>query len=110
MNEPQNGIKPAIHDGVTSIKDNVSMLVDQGSATVDAIKSRVADVTQQVKDQSATAVDRTTSFVEANPFKSLLLAFGIGYVAMRIRTSPLVKLAMIGGLGMLGSRIVRRRA
>lgn len=115
MNEHENGTKPTVTASVenlqkaaANIKDSVTMLVDQGGATVDAITSRVAGVTDQIKDGGASAVKRTTTFVEANPFKALAIAFGVGYVAMRIRTSPLVKLAMIGGLVMLGAKIVRR--
>ncbi|MBA3819168.1 MAG: hypothetical protein H0X17_09775 [Deltaproteobacteria bacterium] len=90
-----------------TIKDSVQGLVDQGSETVDAIKNRVSDVTDTVKEGGTAALDRTTSFIQENPLKSLAIAFGVGYLAMRIRTSPFFKVAMIGGLGLLGTKVVR---
>jgi ElaB/YqjD/DUF883 family membrane-anchored ribosome-binding protein len=115
MNEFDSGSKStvkqnvaALKDNASTVKDSMSTLVDQGSATVGAIKARLGDVTDQVKEGGSAAIDRTSTFVEANPFKSLALAFGLGYVLMRIRTSPLVKIAVVGGLGYLGTRLVRR--
>ena len=109
MNEFDTSTKPTVKDSVSTLKDNastlkdnVSTLVDQGSATVDAIKTRVGDVTTSIKEGGAAAIDKTTSFVEENPYKAIGIAFGLGYVLMRIRTSPLTKLALIGGLGYLG--------
>jgi ElaB/YqjD/DUF883 family membrane-anchored ribosome-binding protein len=97
-----------------SIKSSVQNLVDQGTETVDAIKSKVADVktrvgdvTGTVKDGGAQAYSNLVSFVQANPFKGIALAFGIGYVAMRIRTSPILKLALLGGLGMAGRKMIQ---
>jgi hypothetical protein len=100
MSEFDTGVKP-------SIKENVSTLVDQGSRTVGAIKARVGDVTDTVKEGGSAAIDRTRSFIEANPLQSLAIAFGLGYVAMRIRTSPLVKIAMLAGLGYAGRNLLR---
>jgi ElaB/YqjD/DUF883 family membrane-anchored ribosome-binding protein len=108
MNEFDRSSKSTAKENVSSIKDSVSTLVDQGSATVDAIKARLGDVGDQVKESSSAAIDRTTTFIEANPFKSVAISFGIGYVLMRLRTSPLVKIALVGGLGYLGTRLVRR--
>jgi ElaB/YqjD/DUF883 family membrane-anchored ribosome-binding protein len=97
-----------------SIKASVQNLVDQGSETVDAIKAkvddlktRVGDVSGTVKDGGAAAYDKTVSFIQANPFKSLAIAFGIGYVAMRIRTSRVLKIALLGGLGLAGRTIIK---
>ncbi|MDQ3367925.1 MAG: hypothetical protein M3680_21075 [Myxococcota bacterium] len=91
-----------------TVKDSVQGLVDQGSETVDAIKNRVGDVTNTVKEGGGAALDRATTFIQANPLKSLAIAFGAGYIAMRIRTSPLFKVAMLGGFGLLGTKVLRR--
>lgn len=97
-----------------SIKASVQNLVDQGTETVDAIKSKVADVktrvgdvTGTVKDGGAAAYTNLVSFVQAHPFKGIALAFGVGYVAMRIRTSPILKLALLGGIGYAGRNIIK---
>ncbi len=91
-----------------TIGENVRTLVDRGNETVEAIRAKVADVRSSVSHGGAQAFDKTVSFVEANPLKAIGLAFGLGYVAMRIMTSPVLKLAMLGGLGYAGRSIVTR--
>lgn len=97
--------------GTTSnptITQSVRALVDQGAETVETIKTRVGDVTDQVKQGGAAARTHTTTYIQANPLKSLVIAYAAGYIAMRLRTSPLVKIALVGTLGYLGTRFVRR--
>jgi ElaB/YqjD/DUF883 family membrane-anchored ribosome-binding protein len=111
MNESKPTVKDSVStlkDNASALKDSVSTLVDQGTATASAIKSRVGDVADQVKESGAAAFARATSLVEEHPFKSLAIAFGAGYVMMRIRTSPMIKLALLGGLAYLGTQVVRR--
>jgi len=99
-----NNHPPAKNPDIGSIKDSVETLLGQGSQTVDAIRSRVTEVTGGAKDQVATVLGKATAFIQAHPGKSVALAFGLGYVAMRIRTSKLFPLAVIGGLGYLVKR------
>lgn len=91
-----------------TVGESVRTLVDTSSETIDAIKTRLGDVTDNVKQGGSAAVDRTQSYIQANPYKSLLIAFGAGYVAMRIKTSPLFKVGMLGVLAYLGTSIYRR--
>lgn len=91
-----------------TVKESVSTLVDQGGAAVSAIKNRFGDVSRQFQDGGSAALEGTRAMVVANPFKSLAVAFGIGYVAMRVRTSPLFELAFLGGLAYLGSRAINK--
>jgi len=92
-----------------TVKDNVTTLLDQGHQTVDAIKSRVSDVTSQAKDQGAAILDSTRNYVQANPIKALGIALGLGYVAMRIRTSPVMELAFLGAFGYLANRVLNKK-
>ena len=91
-----------------NVTENVRTLIDQGAETVSSIKSRAGAVADGVKTGAVTARERTEAFVQASPLKAIAIAFGLGYVAMRIRTSPLLKVALIGGLGYLGKEFVRR--
>lgn len=100
-NEYENLNKP-------KVSENVRTLIDQGAETVSSIKSRAGEVADNVKSGGAAARERTEAFVQASPMKAIAVAFGLGYIAMRIRTSPLFKLALIGGIGYLGSQFVRR--
>src|SRR5438128_2440031 len=93
----------------TDVTQSVRNLVGQGAGTVDAIKARVTDVGSQVKTTGETFLENTRTYVEAKPLKALGLAFGIGYVAMRIRTSLVMELAFLGAVGYGVDRLLRRR-
>lgn len=58
---------------IDSIKDSVRNLVEQGGEKASAIKAR-----------GNAMLDRSTDYIKDNPLKSVAIAFGIGYVAMRI--------------------------
>ena len=92
-----------------NIKESVSNLVDQGHQTVDAIKSRVSDAGTQVRDTSGAMVREITQFVEAKPLKAIGLAFGLGYIAMRIRTSFIMELAFLGAFAYGANRLIGKR-
>lgn len=100
-NEFENVNKP-------KVTENVRTLIDQGAETVSSIKSRAGEVADNVKSGGTAARERIEAFVQASPKKAVATAFGLGYLAMRIRTSPLLKLALIGGVGYLGSQFIRR--
>lgn len=92
-----------------TVKDNVTTLLDQGHQTVDAIKSRVVDVTEQARSEANELLDTTRTYVKANPVKAIGIALGMGYVAMRIRTSPVMELAFLGAFGYLANRVLNKR-
>jgi len=92
-----------------TVKDSVSTLVDQGHQTVDAIKSRVTDVTAQAKTEASALLETTRGYVEEHPIKAIGIALGLGYVAMRIRTSPVMELAFLGAFGYLANRVLNKR-
>ena len=48
-------------------------------------------------------------YVEQHPLKALGIALGLGYVAMRIRTSPVMELAFLGAFGYLANRVLNKR-
>ena len=64
----------------------------------------VTEVSTEARDKAAAAYDETQKFIKEHPGKSLALAFGIGYVAMRIRTSFLFPFAMVGLVGYAAKR------
>src|SRR4051812_49136922 len=86
---------------LASIKESVQTLVDHSGEAVDAIKSKVNEVSGEAREKAAAAYDSSVQFIQANPGKAIAIAFGLGYIAMRIRTSPLFPVAVIGGLGYL---------
>jgi ElaB/YqjD/DUF883 family membrane-anchored ribosome-binding protein len=63
-----------------SIKDSVKDFVDHGQERVQHLKDRAVDV----QKQAMTYLDRAAEFIKANPMKSVAIAFGAGYLGMRI--------------------------
>ncbi len=90
------------------LKDSVGTLVDQGHETVDAIKAKVSDVRAQVRDNSSQILGATRGYVQEHPMKALGIALGLGYVAMRIRTSAVMELAFLGAFGYVANRILNK--
>lgn len=74
----------APHHRLDSIKDSVKGLVDQGQHKVTAIKDKVVDLQHKAKDRGGVAVDKASDLIKAHPFAAIGIAFGVGYIAMRL--------------------------
>lgn len=83
-NGTSNTIGSSVDERIGSIKDSVKNLVEQGEEKANAIKERVIEVKDQAMDRGNAFLDRSTDFIKANPIKSVAIAFGVGYVLMRI--------------------------
>lgn len=79
---PNNG--PAASDRLGSIKESVKNVVGQSQEKVDQIKSRVVDAKDQAVTRGNALLDRATEFIRANPLKAVGIAFGVGYIGMRL--------------------------
>ena len=66
------------------VKARVRGLVDQGQETVHALKDRAKDVKQQAVERGNAFVDRAIELIKANPLKAVGIAFGVGYIGMRL--------------------------
>jgi len=77
------------------IKESVKGLVDQGQEKMHALKDKVVDLQHKAKDKAAdlsgkakergtAAFDRVTETIKAHPFAAVGIAFGIGYIVMRL--------------------------
>lgn len=73
-----------VESKIDSIKETVKGFVDQGSQQVDAIKSKVVDVKDQAFTRGSDLADRMAEMVKAHPLKSVAIAFGAGYLGMRL--------------------------
>ena len=83
-NGNQNNGTGAMHDRLDSIKERARGLVDQGQEKVSELKSKVGDVKDQAFTRGHALMDRATDFIRENPLKSVGIAFGIGYIGMRL--------------------------
>lgn len=59
-------------------------LLDQSAQKVDAIKGKVVEVKDQALRRSSVAIDRMTETIKAHPLAAVGIAFGAGYVLMRL--------------------------
>ncbi|MBA2544401.1 MAG: DUF883 family protein [Deltaproteobacteria bacterium] len=93
------GAAPARIDG---IKESVKSLIDSGQEKATAIKDKVVDLQHKAKDKAVdlkdkavdlqhkakdrgnAIADRATEMIKAHPFAAVGVAFGIGYIAMRL--------------------------
>jgi ElaB/YqjD/DUF883 family membrane-anchored ribosome-binding protein len=78
------GSSTGVDDKMDSIKDTVKSYVDQGAQTVDAIKSRVVEVKDQAVNRGNDVLAQMTDLIKAHPFKAVGIAFGAGYIGMRL--------------------------
>jgi ElaB/YqjD/DUF883 family membrane-anchored ribosome-binding protein len=62
-----------IQNGVKNIEERAS-----------ALKERVIDVKDRAMDRGSAVLEASTKFIRANPVKSVLMAFGAGYILMRL--------------------------
>jgi len=69
---------------IEGLRESVKGFVDQGQEKVEAIRTRVVDVKDKAMTRSRAYLDRTTDYIKANPLKAVGIAFGIGYVGMRL--------------------------
>ena len=70
--------------GLDHVKDTVRGLVDQGQEKVSAFKDKVVDIKDQTMSKGSVYLDKTTDFIKANPIKAVAIAFGAGYLGMRL--------------------------
>jgi len=80
----KNGMTGTTDDKIDSIKDTVKSYVDQGAQTVDAIKSKVVEVKDQAVNRGNDVLAQMTDLIKAHPFKAVGIAFGAGYLGMRL--------------------------
>jgi ElaB/YqjD/DUF883 family membrane-anchored ribosome-binding protein len=78
-------MKMTTRNGTTStLGDSVDERIDSLKESASAIKNRVIDVKDQAMDRGNAVLDKSTDYIKANPLKSVAIAFGVGYIAMRL--------------------------
>jgi len=73
-----------VDDKIDQIKDTVKGFVDQGAQRVDQLKNKVVDVKDQALSRGNDLVDHVADLVKAHPLKAVAIAFGAGYLGMRL--------------------------
>lgn len=83
MNNGNNG-SGAVHDRLDSIKEKARGLVDQGQEKAHDLKVKMIDAKKTAVTRGNALLDRATDFIKANPLKAVGIAFGVGYLGMRL--------------------------
>jgi ElaB/YqjD/DUF883 family membrane-anchored ribosome-binding protein len=73
-----------VDDKLDTLKDTVKGLVDQGAQKVDEIKTKVVEVKDEAVTRGSAMLGRVTQMIKAHPLKSVAIAFGAGYIGMRL--------------------------
>ena len=67
-----------------SIKESVKGLVDRGERKVDEIRHRVVGARDQAMHRGTDLFGRVTELIRLHPLKAVGIAFGAGYIGMRL--------------------------
>lgn len=81
MDEGQVGQRGA---GLDQIKDSVRGFVDRGQEQAGHLRERAVEVKDQVLNRGNAVLDQTTAYIRDNPIKAVGIAFGVGYIGMRL--------------------------
>jgi len=71
-------------NGSTTIGSDVEDRIDSLKDSAAQIKDRVIEVKDEAMDRGNALLDSGTEYIKENPLKSVAIAFGIGYIAMRL--------------------------
>jgi len=67
-----------------TLAEQLKSVVDAGQVKLDAAKERILDGKDMVADRAKSAMDTVTGAIKEHPLKAIAIAFGVGYVGMRI--------------------------
>jgi ElaB/YqjD/DUF883 family membrane-anchored ribosome-binding protein len=67
-----------------ALKESVRNLVDIGGERAGELRHKMGDVRHQVMEGGSNAAHRVGSMVKDHPFVAIGVAFGIGYLAVRL--------------------------
>lgn len=84
MQSKSNGNGHVAAKPIDSIRDSVKGLVEQGHDKVTQIKDAASDLQHKVTDRGGEAVDQASALIKKHPFAAVGIAFGVGYLLMRL--------------------------
>jgi ElaB/YqjD/DUF883 family membrane-anchored ribosome-binding protein len=74
----------SFEDRLDSLKESMRNLVEVSGERASALKHRMGDVKDTVFASSKTGVQKVGAFVKGHPIIAIGVAFGVGYLVMRI--------------------------
>ena len=74
----------AFEKRLDSLKESMRNLVDAGGERAGQLKHKAIDVKDSVVENGGAALKRVGSLIKEHPIAALGIAFGVGYIAMRV--------------------------
>jgi ElaB/YqjD/DUF883 family membrane-anchored ribosome-binding protein len=84
MDQSQEKVGEKLDERIDSIKEQVKGLVDKGEQRAAAIKNRAIEVKDEAFSKGNAYLDQVTGYIKSNPLKAVGIAFGAGYIGMRL--------------------------
>jgi ElaB/YqjD/DUF883 family membrane-anchored ribosome-binding protein len=78
------GPDDSLDERIGALKDSVKGLADFGTKKVGDVKERAVELKDEVWDGANSYVAKGAKWIKANPYASVGIAFGIGYLGMRL--------------------------
>jgi ElaB/YqjD/DUF883 family membrane-anchored ribosome-binding protein len=82
MNDPMKDKADAKTDG--GIKEQLKHVVEAGQEKAEVIKDKIVDAKDAVVERAGSMKTSLADRIKSNPLASVGIAFGVGYLAMRI--------------------------
>jgi ElaB/YqjD/DUF883 family membrane-anchored ribosome-binding protein len=73
-----------VENRIDSLKSSVRNLVDAGSERAGHLKEKAIDVKDTVVENGGAALRKTGSLIKEHPIAAIAIAFGIGYITVRL--------------------------
>ena len=69
---------------IDHIKESVKGFVDNAEERATKIKDRAIEVKDEAMSRGNALIERTADIIKSNPLKAVGVAFGVGYLGMRL--------------------------
>ena len=74
----------ALENRLDQLKDTARKLADEGRERADELKHRAIDAKDRIVQDGRTVLDKAQSLIKEHPFVALGIAFGVGYITIRL--------------------------
>lgn len=73
-----------VDEKIDALSDTLKNFVDQSTQKVDAIKAKVIEAKNRTMLRGSDMLERVTDLIKEHPLKAVGIAFGAGYIGMRL--------------------------
>jgi ElaB/YqjD/DUF883 family membrane-anchored ribosome-binding protein len=81
---PKTNRPVRVADKAEGLREKAHHLVEQSQEALEAVTTRAVDAQEQAIAKGHALLERVADQVRANPIRSVLVAFGVGYLGTRL--------------------------